>query len=66
MQARLGTDARHTTCKFAGDILRTAALQSMLSRVFGGSGKLIKKGPPILADDSIDMQGQPIDSCLTL
>lgn len=30
-------------------------------RVFNGSGKPIDKGPPILAEDFLDIQGQPIN-----
>lgn len=33
----------------------------MLGRVFNGSGKPIDKGPPILAEDYLDIQGQPIN-----
>lgn len=29
----------------------------MLGRVFNGSGKPIDKGPPILAEDFLDIQG---------
>lgn len=29
----------------------------MLGRVFNGSGKPIDKGPPILAEDYLDIQG---------
>lgn len=33
----------------------------LLGRVFNGSGKPIDKGPPILAEDYLDIQGQPIN-----
>lgn len=33
----------------------------ILGRVFNGSGKPIDKGPPILAEDYLDIQGQPIN-----
>lgn len=32
-----------------------------IGRVFNGSGKPIDKGPPILAEDFLDIQGQPIN-----
>ena len=31
--------------------------EDMLGRVFNGSGKPIDKGPPILAEDYLDIQG---------
>ncbi len=33
----------------------------MLGRVFNGSGKPIDKGPPVLAEEYYDIQGQPIN-----
>lgn len=56
-----GIDARNTLCEFSGDILRTPVSEDMLGRVFNGSGKPIDKGPPILAEDFLDIQGQPIN-----
>lgn len=56
-----GIDARHTVCEFSGDILRTPVSEDMLGRVFNGSGKAIDKGPKVLADDYLDIMGQPIN-----
>ncbi|GBP26474.1 V-type proton ATPase subunit B [Eumeta japonica] len=56
-----GIDAKNTLCEFTGDILRTPVSEDMLGRVFNGSGKPIDKGPPILAEDFLDIQGQPIN-----
>lgn len=56
-----GIDAKNTHCEFTGDILRTPVSEDMLGRVFNGSGKPIDKGPPILAEDYLDIQGQPIN-----
>ncbi|EDO42756.1 predicted protein [Nematostella vectensis] len=56
-----GIDAKHTTCEFTGDILRTPVSEDMLGRVFNGSGKAIDRGPPVLAEDFLDIQGQPIN-----
>ena len=53
-----GIDAKHTLCEFTGDILRTPVSEDMLGRVFNGSGKPIDKGPPILAEDYLDIQGR--------
>ena len=56
-----GIDAKFTTCEFTGDILRTPVSEDMLGRVFNGSGKPIDKGPPVLAEDYMDINGQPIN-----
>merc|ERR1712136_259072 len=56
-----GVDAKNTVCEFTGDILRTPVSEDMLGRVFNGSGKPIDKGPPVLAEDFLDIQGQPIN-----
>lgn len=56
-----GIDAKNTICEFTGDILRTPVSEDMLGRIFNGSGKPIDKGPPILAEDFLDITGQPIN-----
>lgn len=56
-----GIDAKNTLCEFTGDTLRTPVSEDMLGRVFNGSGKPIDKGPPILAEDFLDIEGQPIN-----
>lgn len=38
----------------------------MLGRVFNGSGKPIDKGPPILAEDYLDIQGKMVIFFLSL
>jgi V-type H+-transporting ATPase subunit B len=54
-------DAKHTACEFSGDIMRVPVSEDMLGRVFNGSGKPIDKGPNVLAEDYLDIQGQPIN-----
>ena len=56
-----GIDAKNTVCEFTGDILRTPVSEDMLGRIFNGSGKPIDKGPPIMAEDFLDINGQPIN-----
>merc|ERR1711865_393830 len=56
-----GIDAKRTQCEFSGDILRIPVSEEMVGRVFNGSGKPIDKGPKILAEDYLDIQGQPIN-----
>uniref|UniRef100_A0A4W3JQL4 Vacuolar proton pump subunit B n=1 Tax=Callorhinchus milii TaxID=7868 RepID=A0A4W3JQL4_CALMI len=50
-----------TACEFTGDILRTPVSEDMLGRVFNGSGKPIDRGPTVLAEDYLDIMGQPIN-----
>jgi V-type H+-transporting ATPase subunit B len=56
-----GIDAKNTVCEFTGDILRSPVSEDMLGRIFNGSGKPIDKGPPVLAEDYLDINGQPIN-----
>eukprot|EP00128_Syssomonas_multiformis_P018591 Colp12_sorted_trinity150504_noHs@8880 len=56
-----GIDAKNTTVEFTGDILRVPVSEDMLGRVFNGSGKPIDKGPTVLAEDYLDIQGMPIN-----
>ncbi|NWQ71166.1 VATB1 ATPase, partial [Neopipo cinnamomea] len=56
-----GIDAKQTCCEFTGDILRTPVSEDMLGRVFNGSAKPIDGGPPVMAEDFLDINGQPIN-----
>ncbi|XP_010223696.1 PREDICTED: V-type proton ATPase subunit B, kidney isoform [Tinamus guttatus] len=56
-----GIDAKQTTCEFTGDILRTPVSEDMLGRVFNGSAKPIDSGPAVMAEDFLDINGQPIN-----
>lgn len=56
-----GIDAKNTTCEFTADIMKVPVSEDMLGRVFNGSGKPIDKGPNVLAEDYLDIQGQPIN-----
>ena len=50
-----------TTCEFTGDILRQPVSEDMLGRVFNGSGKPIDKGPSVLAEEYLDIEGSAIN-----
>ena len=41
--------------------VRTPVSEDMLGRMFNGSGKPIDNGPPIMAEDLLDIMGQPIN-----
>jgi V-type H+-transporting ATPase subunit B len=56
-----GIDAKNTRCEFTGEVLKMPVSEDMLGRVFNGSGKPIDKGPNVLAEDFLDIQGQPIN-----
>jgi len=56
-----GIDAKHTTCEFTGEIMKTPVSEDMLGRIFNGSGKPIDDGPPIMPEDYLDIMGQPIN-----
>ena len=53
-----GIDAKYTTVEFTGDILRTPVSEDMLGRIFNGSGKPIDRGPTVLAEDYLDINGR--------
>lgn len=56
-----GIDAKNTRIEFTGDVLKMPVSEDMLGRIFNGSGKPIDNGPPVLAGDFLDIQGQPIN-----
>merc|ERR1712176_579040 len=56
-----GIDNKHTSCTFTGEILKTPVSRDMLGRIFNGSGKPIDKGPMVLAEEFLDINGQPIN-----
>lgn len=49
-------DNTHTHCEFTGDVLRMPISTEMLGRQFNGSGQPIDHGPPVLAEDFLDIQ----------
>ncbi|RYG52784.1 hypothetical protein EON66_09410 [archaeon] len=55
-----GIDNTRTHIEFTGDVLRMPISEEMLGRTFNGSGKP-KEGPPVLAEDFLDIQGMPIN-----
>jgi V-type H+-transporting ATPase subunit B len=54
-------DNTHTHCEFTGDVLKMPISTEMLGRQFNGQGQPIDYGPPVLAEDFLDIQGQPIN-----
>ncbi|CAA22584.1 V-type proton ATPase subunit B [Schizosaccharomyces pombe] len=56
-----GVDVRKTTIDFTGHSMRIPVSEDMLGRVFNGSGLPIDKGPNLLAEDYLDINGSPIN-----
>lgn len=47
--------------EFTGHSLKLGVSEDMLGRVFDGSGRAIDKGPKVLAEDYLDINGSPIN-----
>merc|ERR1712070_458660 len=56
-----GIDTRDTKVEFSGDILMVPVAEEMLGRIFNGCGYPADQGPPVLADDFLDVNGSPIN-----
>lgn len=56
-----GIDNKHTQVAFSGEVLKCPVSEDMLGRAFNGSGKPIDKGPRVLAEEYLDIQGMPIN-----
>jgi V-type H+-transporting ATPase subunit B len=56
-----GVDARDTHIELSGDILRMAVSEDMIGRIFNGSGKPWDNGPPVLAEEFLDINGILVD-----
>ena len=52
---------QQTKVEFTGHNLKIGVSEDMLGRVFDGSGRAIDKGPKVLAEDYIDINGSPIN-----
>lgn len=52
---------RQTKVEFSGHSLKLGVSEDMLGRVFDGSGRAIDKGPKVLAEDYLDINGSPIN-----
>ncbi|KAF9888902.1 Vacuolar ATP synthase subunit B [Aspergillus nanangensis] len=56
-----GVDVKKTKVEFTGHSLKLGVSEDMLGRVFDGSGRAIDKGPKVLAEEYLDINGQPIN-----
>lgn len=55
------TNIKQTKVQFTGHSLKLGVSEDMLGRVFDGSGRAIDKGPKVLAEDYLDINGSPIN-----
>ena len=56
-----GLDVRSTAARFTGEAIKLPVSTDVLGRMFGGSGKPIDGGPPIVPEDYWDIHGVPIN-----
>ncbi|KAF9239181.1 hypothetical protein DTO013E5_7883 [Penicillium roqueforti] len=56
-----GIDVKKTKVEFSGHSLKLGVSEDMLGRTFDGSGRAIDKGPKVLAEEYLDINGQPIN-----
>ncbi|KAI9681295.1 MAG: Vacuolar ATP synthase subunit B [Caeruleum heppii] len=56
-----GIDVKKTKVEFTGHNLKLGVSEDMLGRIFDGSGRPIDKGPKVLAEDYLDINGSPIN-----
>lgn len=45
----------------SGESLKLGVSEDMLGRIFDGSGRAIDKGPKVLAEEFLDINGSPIN-----
>jgi V-type H+-transporting ATPase subunit B len=56
-----GVDVKKTKVKFTGQSLKLGVSEDMLGRIFDGSGRAIDKGPKVLPEEYLDINGSPIN-----
>jgi len=56
-----GIDNKNCHIQFTGDTLKMPISDDLMGRAFNGSGKPIDKGPPVLAEDFLDINGAPMN-----
>jgi len=54
-------DTKHCHIEFTGDTLKMPISDDVMGRIFNGSGKPIDKGPAVLAEDFLDINGAPMN-----
>lgn len=55
------TVGKQTKVEFTGENLKIGVSEDMQGRIFDGSGRAIDKGPKVLAEEYLDINGSPIN-----
>ncbi|HHY37367.1 MAG TPA: V-type ATP synthase subunit B [Clostridia bacterium] len=58
-----GLDIKRSKVRFLGKVIEIGVSTDMLGRVFDGSGRPIDKGPKIIPEARLDIEGNPINPC---
>jgi len=56
-----GLDTKNTSVRFTGETMHLGVSMDMLGRIFDGRGRPIDKAPPIIPEDELDINGEPIN-----
>ncbi|CAO1632921.1 unnamed protein product [Sympodiomycopsis kandeliae] len=56
-----GIDVKETHIEFSGASMKLPVSEDMMGRIFNGSGQPVDKGPKVLAEDFLDINGSPIN-----
>jgi len=56
-----GIDNKNCHIEFTGDTLKMPISDDLMGRAFNGSGKPIDKGPIVMAEDFLDINGAPMN-----
>ncbi|MEM1547095.1 MAG: V-type ATP synthase subunit B [Candidatus Methanomethylicia archaeon] len=56
-----GLDIRTSSVRFLGETVKIPISNDVLGRIFDGKGRIIDDGPPIIADEYLDIHGAPIN-----
>ncbi|MAF80004.1 V-type ATP synthase subunit B [bacterium] len=56
-----GIDTKNTRVRFVGETMQLPVSEEMLGRVFSGRGSPIDDGPQIIAKQTLDINGSPIN-----
>jgi len=56
-----GLDVKNCKIEFTGETMKMAIADDLMGRSFSGSGKPIDKGPKVLAEDFLEINGAPMN-----
>jgi V/A-type H+-transporting ATPase subunit B len=56
-----GLDTDKTSVRFIGETMKLGVSKEMLGRIFDGTGKPLDNAPPIIPEERLDINGNPIN-----